>query len=146
MLKQQLPEYSKTAKPSCGAFSLAENRIRVHPCSSVVSSLCQRGVALVITLIMLSVITVVAVTFLALSRRERSSITQTLNLTDDKAMNDTALERAKAQIFTRILATTNMLNGDFAVSRNFINTNGFQPGVSSFLNVSYTYPNGELLN
>src|SRR5436305_1222854 len=58
----------------------------------------RRGVALVVTLIMLSVITVVAVTFLAMSRRERSSVTQTLNSTDAKTMADAALERAKGQI------------------------------------------------
>jgi hypothetical protein len=103
-------------------------------------------VALVVTLIMLSVITIVAVTFLAMSRRERTSVTQTLNLTGAKTMADAALERAKGQIMAPILATTNMLNGDMAVSRNYINTNGFQPGVSRYDNVSYVYRNGQPLN
>jgi len=88
---------------------------------------------------MLSVITVVAVTFLALSRRERASVSQTIALTDARDMAGTGMERAKAQVVALIMATTNMLNGDMAVSRNFINTNGFTPGVSSFDNVNYDH-------
>jgi len=101
-----------------------------------------RGVALVVTLLMLSVITVVAVTFLALSRRERTSMTHTADLTDAREMAGTALERIKVQILTPIMATTNMLNGDIAVSRNFINPLGFDPslsGPSSLTNVNYDH-------
>ena len=39
----------------------------------------QQGVALVITLILLTVITVIAVAFLAVTHRERASVTETLN-------------------------------------------------------------------
>jgi len=50
----------------------------------------QRGVALVITLIMLSVITVVAVAFLAISRRERATVTQKANSVDAELAADSA--------------------------------------------------------
>ena len=42
----------------------------------------QSGVALVITLIMLSVITVITVAFLALSQRERAAVSTTLTGTE----------------------------------------------------------------
>ncbi len=107
----------------------------------------QRGVALIVTLLMLSVITVVAVTFLALSRRERASVAQTGNLTDARYMADAAGARAAAQISVPALATSNILNGDFTVSRNFINPNGFNPaGPPSPFNVSYVYANGQPLS
>jgi len=108
----------------------------------VLKSHLRRGVALVVTLLMLSVITIVAVAFLSLSRRGRANVSQTLNLTDARMGADIALERGMAQIIAPMLATTNMLYGDLVVSRNFINTNGFQPGVSDFRNVSYVYANG----
>src|SRR5438874_1244942 len=114
--------------------------LRTHHAKSANS---QRGVALVVTLLMLSVVTVVAVAFLALSRRERSSVSQTINLSDARFMADWALERAKAQMAAPIMATTNMHAGDFAVSRSYINYLGFQSGVSSYTNVSYVYPNGK---
>ena len=44
----------------------------------------QRGVALVLTLIMLAMVTVMAVLFLGTSRRERASVTVNANLTDAK--------------------------------------------------------------
>ena len=53
----------------------------------------QRGVALVITLLMLSVVTLTAVAFLALSRRDRASVTQAINATDAREMTDAAAER-----------------------------------------------------
>ena len=59
--------------------------------------------------------------------------------TDARDMVNAAVERAKAQVIIPILATTNMLNGDLAVSRNFINALGFTPGLSSFTNVNYDY-------
>ena len=106
----------------------------------------QRGVALVITLLMLSVVTVVAVAFLALSRRERSSVTGTISQRDARFASDSGLERAKAQITAAIQGSANMLAVDYSVSRSFINPLGFQPGVSSFTNVSYVYANGQQLN
>jgi hypothetical protein len=70
-----------------------------------------RGVALVVTLIMLSIITVVAVAFLALSHSERRAVAQSSNLLDAENAADAALERAKAQILATILADTNHWQG-----------------------------------
>ncbi len=63
----------------------------------------QRGVALVITLIMLSVVTITAVAFLALSRRERASVGAAADQADAKSMAETALARAQADIVGRML-------------------------------------------
>lgn len=106
----------------------------------------QRGAALVITLIMLSLVTLMAVVFLSISRREKASVTVTQDQTDARLMADAATERAKAEVIARMLATTNPFNYDLMVPTNFINPAGFQRGVASPLNVSYTYPNGQSLS
>ena len=106
----------------------------------------QHGVALVITLIMLSMVTLMAVVFLSISRSEKASVTVTSDRVDARLMTDAALARAQAEIGARILTTTNSLNYDLMVSTNYINPGGFRRGISSPTNVSYTYPNGRLLN
>jgi hypothetical protein len=78
----------------------------------------ERGVALVITLIMLAVITTLAVAFLATSRRERASVVVTADLTGAKLAADTALARAQAEVIGRIIATGNPWNYDLLVSTN----------------------------
>jgi len=83
----------------------------------------QRGVVLVITLIMLSIITVMAVAFLALSRRERASVTHTQNSIDAELMAQTALERGKAEIAANIIGYSNLLGPDLLVSGSSITTN-----------------------
>src|SRR6266850_7285787 len=106
----------------------------------------RQGVALVITLIMLSVITFMAITFLALSRRERGAVeTMTDQLTARNAA-DTAKEMVQAELLAAILSTTNPYNFDLLVSTNFINGLGYQTGISDVTNVNYAYPNGTLLN
>ncbi len=62
----------------------------------------QSGVALVITLIMLSVITIIAVAFLALSQRERSAVATTLTGTEAELAARAGHERAKAEILANI--------------------------------------------
>jgi hypothetical protein len=99
-----------------------------------------RGVALVITLIMLSVITFMAVTFLVLSHRERGSVTTTTDQTSAGFTAESALERAKAEILARIVALTNDQNYDLIVSTNFINYGGFDPGAVDYrTNVNYDH-------
>jgi hypothetical protein len=99
-----------------------------------------RGVALVITLIMLSVITFMAVTFLVLSHRERGSVTTTTDQTTAGFTAESALERAKAEILARIVALTNDQNYDLIVSTNFINYGGFDPGAVDYrTNVNYDH-------
>jgi hypothetical protein len=106
----------------------------------------QRGVALVITLILLSVVTFMAITFLALSRRERSAVTTVTDTASARLAADAALANAEAQVMANVLATTNPYNFTLLVSTNYINRAGFQIGSSSFTNVNYQYPNGNPLN
>src|SRR5690348_281923 len=87
----------------------------------------QRGVALVITLIMLSIITVMAVAFLALSRRERASVVHSQNAIDAELMAATALERSKAAIVANIIGQGNLLGPELFVSSSPTNAALYQP-------------------
>ncbi|MEK7685357.1 MAG: hypothetical protein AAB466_08045, partial [Verrucomicrobiota bacterium] len=104
----------------------------------------QSGMVLIITLLLLAVVTFMAVFFLAISRRERSSVKVTEDQTDAKLMADAALARAQSQIVSRISASSNRSAFDLAVSTNFINP-PFQSGVADPTNVSYVDANGNLL-
>jgi hypothetical protein len=110
----------------------------------------QNGVALVITLILLSVVTFMAITFLALSRRERSAVATVTDTASARLAADAALANAEAQVIANVLATTNPYNFTLLVSTNYINPIGFQtaPPVlyTSLTNVNYQYPNGNPLN
>jgi hypothetical protein len=107
----------------------------------------QRGIALVITLILLSVTLVMAIAFLAISRRERNSVTTTTDAAVAKLAADSALAHAEAQIIANVFATTNPYNFGLLVSTNFINANGFvAAGGANPTNVSYVYGNGNPLN
>jgi hypothetical protein len=97
----------------------------------------RRGVALVITLILLSVVTFMAITFLALSRRERSAVTTVTDTASARLAADAALANAEAQVVANVLATTNPYNSSLLVSTNYINPLGFKNGVSSYTNVNY---------
>jgi hypothetical protein len=105
----------------------------------------ESAIALVMTLIMLSVITVVAVAFLALTQRERIAVAQSTQQGDAEIMAEIAAERSKAEIFARYLAGNSNLNAvDLLVSRNYIRTNGFivddpvQPVNPDNVNYEYT--------
>lgn len=105
----------------------------------------ERGVALVITLILLSVTLVMAVAFLALSRRERGSVATETDTTTAKLAADAALAQAEAQIVSGFLATTNPYVTSLLVSTNFLSGYGYNntvpPGIN-LTNVNYNYPNG----
>ncbi len=110
----------------------------------------QRGIALILTLILLTIITFLTLAFLALSRREKGAVNVNLDQTRAKQAAETAAVRAQAQIIAQILATTNKWAYDLMVSTSFQNTNGFNPapgpGLVSYTNASYTYANGAPLN
>jgi hypothetical protein len=78
----------------------------------------QSGVALIITLILLSVVTFMAITFLALSRRERSAVTTVTDTASARLAADAALANAEAQVIANVLATTNPYNFTLLVSTN----------------------------
>ena len=88
----------------------------------------QRGVALVITLIMLAIVLVMAVLFLGISRRERAAVTANVELTTAKNAAETGQTRALAEIIARITAQSNLLAYGMVVSTNFITATGFQKG------------------
>jgi hypothetical protein len=119
-----------------------------HP--SPVTGHSQRGIALIITLILLSVTLIMAVAFLAISRRERGSVTTATDTATARLAADSALANAQAQIIASIFATTNPYNSSLLVSTNYINPNGFQiapPALyTNLINVSYNYPNGTPLS
>jgi hypothetical protein len=106
----------------------------------------ERGVALVITLVLLSIITFMAVTFLVVSRSQHGSVATATDQAIARLAADTARERAIAELMAPMLAFTNELNYGLLVSTNYINPSGFFSGVSGPLNVSYNYSNGAPLN
>jgi hypothetical protein len=96
-------------------------RVR-HSChASPVTRHPQQGMALVITLILLSVTLIMAVAFLSVSRREREAVTTTTDSASARLAADAALANAEAQIVANIFATTNSAAYNFGllVSTNF---------------------------
>src|SRR6266566_4858336 len=100
------------------------------------------AVALVITLILISVITFMAVTFLVVSRAQKGAVSNTTDQTTAKLAADAGFERAKAELLAPILAFTNPAGYDLRVSTNYISPVGFISGNSSFTNVNYNYADG----
>ncbi len=109
--------------------------------SSIINHKSQSGVALIITVILLAVVTFMALTFLAVSRRERGAVTTTTDTASARLAADDALASAEAEIVANVLATTNPYNFGLLVSTNYINSFGFRAGVASPTNVNYTYYN-----
>lgn len=85
----------------------------------------ERGIALVITLVMLAVVTVMAIVFLAVTRRERSSVKITEETAIAKDMADAALERAKTEATAGMNANGSKLHYDLFNSQAFYNPRGF---------------------
>jgi hypothetical protein len=105
----------------------------------------QAGVALVITLILLSVITFMVVTFLVIGFNQRGATTTHTDQAIAAGAADTAKEAALAQAMAMILGFTNANNYDILVSTNYISSAGYISGNRSLTNVSYNYPNGNPL-
>jgi hypothetical protein len=116
-------------------------RVR-HSChASPVARHPQQGMALVITLILLSVTLIMAVAFLSISRREREAVSTTTDSASARLAADAALANAEAQIVANIFATTNSAAYNFGllVSTNYFNTVA-APGVANPTNVNYDSP------
>lgn len=79
----------------------------------------QDGIALITTLIMLSVITFTAVVFLALTMRNKDAVVVYDEIESAKNMNAIALAEAQADFVARLNATTNPVNYDLIVSRTY---------------------------
>jgi hypothetical protein len=101
----------------------------------------QAGIALVITLILLAVITFMAVTFLVVTRGERSNVTSITEQTTSRLAADAALEVAKAELIAPMLAQTNASTVSLIVSTNY-HSPYFTNGIASILNVNYDVDQG----
>ena len=124
--------------------------------TSLVTHHSRSGVALVITLIMIAVITFLAITFLAIARRERGQVTTTTEQNIARFATEAGINRATAELITRLISNTNIHAFGLLVSTNFYNPFGFDPNlavVDQRTNVNYDYtisgnpltggPNGE---
>lgn len=98
-----------------------------------------QGMALVITLILLAVITFMAITFLVVSRSERGAVSTTTDQTTARIAADDALERAKSELLMPMLAFSNAYAFDMMVSTNYVNSYGFRSGVADPTNVNFAY-------
>ncbi|MFM8879870.1 MAG: hypothetical protein ACKOKG_12180 [Verrucomicrobiota bacterium] len=90
----------------------------------------RRGVALVITLIMLSVVTITAVAFLAVARRERAAVAASGEQADVRIAADAALNRARAGILAQIAASGLRESPTMIFSTNFI-APSYTPGLTA---------------
>jgi hypothetical protein len=105
----------------------------------------EQGVVLVITLIMLSVVTLMAIVFLGVSRRERSTVTVTTDHITAKLAAEAGMARAQSEVVGRILSSSNRFDFDYTVSTNFFNPDGYNTSNFNFdpHNVNYFLPNGD---
>jgi hypothetical protein len=107
------------------------------------STLRQRGIALVITLILLAVITFMAITFLVVSNAGRQNVNTSTEQIAARSMLDAGFEQANASLIAGMIAYTNPTLS-LMVSTNY-DTHAFVKGNGYFTNVSYTYGNGQPL-
>lgn len=101
----------------------------------------EQGVALVVTLILLAIITIVVVAFLGVSQRNRSLTSTATELINAQFMADAGLERAQAEVASRLLAQPDLAPVQMLISTNFTRWAGFDPSLPAserFINVSYT--------
>jgi hypothetical protein len=94
-----------------------ESVFSCHP--SPVTRHHHRGVALVLTLILLSVALVMVLAFLAISGRERGSVTTQTDAAAARLAAEAGLAAAEAQIAANILSTTNPYSFGLLVSTNY---------------------------
>src|SRR4051812_2711471 len=118
-------------------FSIAG--LRTNRKSQIVNRKSREGVALVITLILMSVTLLMAVAFLFISRREQGSVTTQTDSATARLAADSALANAQAQIVANILSSPqpNPYAAGLLVSTNYVNYLGFRPGSIDPTNVNY---------
>lgn len=102
-------------------------------------STAERGVALIVTLILLSVITFMAIAFLVLSRAERGAVSTSTDQMVARAGADHALAVANARLLAPMRAFNNPYSYGLIVSTNFMNGAGFYPGLKHPTNVNFDF-------
>jgi hypothetical protein len=107
-----------------------------------------RGVALVLTLIMLAIITVVTVVFLATARRQRQTTTVRLDQTAAEYAAEVGYQRAVSEVMTNMLGAMvntgnapNLLSFDFRVSRRgpsvpWVNVTNASGSIGNYLDLN----------
>ncbi len=93
--------------------------IRRKSAKSAADRQSERGVALVITLILLSVALVMTLAFLAISGHEQGSVTTQTDAATTRYAADAGLAVAEAQIAANILSSTNPYSFGLVVSTNY---------------------------
>src|SRR5882724_6795752 len=102
----------------------------------------QQGIALVVTLILLAIITFMAITLLVVSRSLKGSVSTTAEQTSSSLAADAATEHAKMGIIAPIIAFSNPYAIDVLVPTNYYNPLGFFKDNANATNVNYDYTFG----
>ncbi len=97
----------------------------------------QRAVALVVTLIMLSIVTFLAIAFLGIARRERAAVLISGSANDAYSMAVTGMNRGLAESIALIQVSGDKANYGLRVSTNFINFAVGSPILPGVGNVNY---------
>ncbi len=96
--------------------------MNLRPSNPSVGSRRTGGVALVATLIMLSLVTFMVVAFLGVARRERRTIEAQTGQSAARSANDAALARVQAEIIARMIATGDKGSFGMMVPTNYQNS------------------------
>jgi hypothetical protein len=97
----------------------------------------QRGVALVITLILLSIITFMAITFLVISRHASEAVTTVTQQAIASQAAQSAAQQAEANIIANMVAKGEGFSFGPVISQNYQSLGGFTNGVANPANVGY---------
>lgn len=113
----------------------------------------EQGVALVVTLILLAIITIVVIAFLGVSQRNRSLTTTATDQVNAQLMADAGFERAQAEVSARMLVQPDIGPVQLLVSTNYTSWFGFDPTlplvasqVAHWHNVNYTKTPFDVVN
>ena len=120
-----------------GAGGIANFKL---PILSFPSGRSRAGVALVATLIMLSLVTFMVVAFLGVARRERRAIESAASQNESAVARDTAFSLAQADAVARLMLTGDKWGYGVMVPTNFENT-FFVPGLANPTNVNSALAN-----
>jgi hypothetical protein len=100
--------------------------------SSLITHHWQQGMALVITLIMLSVTLVMVVAFFAVAKRERNAVSTNTDTATAQQAVVSALNVAQAQIAASVLAAGSATSFGLLVSTNYVNANSADPYYNTY--------------
>jgi hypothetical protein len=106
----------------------------------------RRGVALVITLIFLSIITFMAITFLVVSRHASEAVTTVTQQAISSQAAQSAVEQAEVNIVAAMTARGDGFSFGPVISQNYQSPGGFTNNVTSPANVNYFDTTGKPLD